>query len=134
MTAPAAKPFSRSSSRCWHRERWLPRPARRKQGRHQGLAGRRVAPIDKALGREHVAKQPGFISRENAHGADGAWLVIVHWRSVKHADASMASFEKAPAGAPFISKIETSTMSMQRYRESCPGADLEGWPASEPFQ
>jgi heme-degrading monooxygenase HmoA len=75
------------------------------------------APIDKAVGREHVAKQPGFISRESAHGADGTWLVIVHWRSVKDADASMASFEKAPAAAAFMAKIETSTMSMKRYQE-----------------
>lgn len=24
------------------------------------------------------AVQPGFVSRESAHGADGEWLVIVH--------------------------------------------------------
>lgn len=65
--------------------------------------------------REHVAKQPGFVSRESAHGADGEWLAIVHWRSTKDADASMASFEKAPAAAPFMSKIGASTMSMKRF-------------------
>jgi heme-degrading monooxygenase HmoA len=82
-----------------------------------GVSAAEFAPADKAVEREHVSKQPGFISRESAHGADGAWLVIVHWRSVKDADASMASFEKAPAAAPFMAKIETSTMRMTRYQE-----------------
>jgi heme-degrading monooxygenase HmoA len=80
-----------------------------------GVSAAEFAPIDKAVGRDHVAKQPGFVSRESAHGADGEWLVIVHWRSTKDADASMASFEKAPAAAPFMAKIEVSTMSMKRF-------------------
>lgn len=81
-----------------------------------GVAAAEFAAIDKAVEREHVAKQAGFVSRESAHGADGEWLVIVHWRSMKDADASMASFEKAPAAAQFMSKIEASTMSMKRYQ------------------
>lgn len=82
-----------------------------------GVAPAEFAPIDKAVEREHVAKQPGFVSRESAHGADGEWLVILHWRSAKDADASMATFEKAPAAAQFMSKIEASTMSMKRYQK-----------------
>lgn len=82
-----------------------------------GVAAADFAPIDKAVEREHVAKQPGFVSRESAHGTDGEWLVIVHWRSAKDADASMATFEKAPAAAPFMSKIEASTMRMKRYEK-----------------
>lgn len=82
-----------------------------------GVAAAEFAPIDKAVERDHVARQPGFVSRESAHGADGEWLVIVHWRSAKDADASMASFEKAPAAAPFMAKIEASTMSMKRYQK-----------------
>jgi hypothetical protein len=80
-----------------------------------GVSPAEFAPVDKAVEREHVAKQPGFVSRESAHGADGEWLVIVHWRSAKDADASMATFEKAPAAASFMSKIEASTMSMKRF-------------------
>ncbi|MBI3369439.1 MAG: hypothetical protein HY021_13640 [Burkholderiales bacterium] len=81
-----------------------------------GVSPAEFAPIDQAVEREHVARQPGFMSRESAHGVDGAWLVIVHWRSAKDADASMATFEKAPAAAPFMAKIEASTMSMKRYQ------------------
>lgn len=82
-----------------------------------GVAAAEFAPIDKAVEREHVARQPGFVSRESAHGADGEWLVIVHWRSVKDADASMASFEKASAAAQFMSSIQASTMRMTRYEK-----------------
>ena len=81
-----------------------------------GVAAAEFAPIDKAVEREHVAKQPGFVSRESAHGADGEWLVIVYWRSAKDADASMASFQEAPAAAQFMSRIKASTMGMKRYQ------------------
>jgi heme-degrading monooxygenase HmoA len=81
-----------------------------------GVSAAEFAPIDKAVERQHVARQPGFVARESAHGADGEWLVIVHWRSAKDADASMATFEKASAAAPFMAKIEASTMSMKRYQ------------------
>ena len=91
-----------------------------------GVAAAEFASIDKAVEREHVTRQPGFVSRESAHGADGEWLVIVHWRSAKDADASMAGFEKAPAAAPFMSKIEASTMTMRRYQRQHSGADPWG--------
>jgi hypothetical protein len=80
-----------------------------------GVSIAEFATVDKALERDHVSMQPGFISRESAHSAGGEWLVIVHWRSSKDADASMASFETAPAAAPFMSRIEASTMNMKRY-------------------
>lgn len=81
-----------------------------------GVTAAEFAPVDKAVEREHVARQPGFVSRESAHGPDGEWLVIVHWRSTQDADASMASFEKAPAAASFMSKIEAAAMHMKRYQ------------------
>jgi hypothetical protein len=82
-----------------------------------GVSATEFAPIDKAVEREHVARQPGFVSRESAHGAGGEWLVIVHWRTVKDAEASMASFEKAPAAASFMAKIDAATMTMKRYQK-----------------
>lgn len=82
-----------------------------------GVSSAEFAPIDKAVERDHVSKQPGFVARESAHSANGEWLVIVHWRSAKDADASMATFEKAPAAAPFMSKIEASTMTMKRFEK-----------------
>ncbi|MEM7306156.1 MAG: antibiotic biosynthesis monooxygenase [Planctomycetota bacterium] len=72
--------------------------------------------VDRAVELEHVARQPGFLARESAAGDDGRWLVIVHWRSVEDADASMASFGSAPATAEFLARIQTDTMEMTRYR------------------
>jgi hypothetical protein len=57
----------------------------------------------------------GFISRKSAAGDNGEWLVVVHWRSVADAEASMASFPSTPARAQSIAKIDDSTMSMKRY-------------------
>ena len=81
----------------------------------QGVTADEFRPLDKAVELQHVAKQPGFISRESAAGDDGEWLVIVHWRSVKDAEASMASFSSAPATKQFMSKIDANTMAMKRY-------------------
>lgn len=72
-------------------------------------------PVDRAIEVQHVSKQPGFISRESAAGENSEWLVIVHWRSVADAEASMSSFSTAPAATEFMSKIDASTMSMKRY-------------------
>lgn len=81
-----------------------------------GVSYAEFAPVDKAVGSEHVARQPGFISRESAAGKNGEWLVIVHWRSVADADASMASFSSAPAAQKFVSLIDPATMVMKRYQ------------------
>lgn len=72
-------------------------------------------PVDRLVEVQHVSKQPGFISRESAADENGEWLVIVHWKSVKDAEASMASFSSAPAARDFMSMIDTSTMTMRRY-------------------
>lgn len=80
-----------------------------------GVTASQFAPIDKAVADQHVSKQPGFISRESAAGKDGSWLVVVHWKSVKDADASMSSFSSAPAAQPFMSKLQADTMKMVRY-------------------
>jgi len=46
---------------------------------------------------------------------NGEGLVVVHWRSVADAEASMASFPSPPATAQSMAKIDASTMSMKRY-------------------
>lgn len=81
----------------------------------QGVTADEFRPLDKAVESQLVAKQPGFISRESAAGDNGEWLVVVHWRSVEDAEASMASFSGAPAAEQFMSKIDANTMSMKRY-------------------
>ncbi|WP_017220752.1 antibiotic biosynthesis monooxygenase family protein [Moritella dasanensis] len=82
---------------------------------NEGVSYTEFAAIDKAVEDQHVAKQPGFISRESAAGENGEWLVIVHWQSTEEADASMASFMSAPAAQQFVDNIDGSTMVMKRY-------------------
>ena len=81
----------------------------------EGVSVEAFRPLDEAVELQHVAKQPGFISRESAAGDEGDWLVIVHWRSATDADASMARFMSEPAAEQFMSKIDASSMSMKRY-------------------
>jgi heme-degrading monooxygenase HmoA len=81
----------------------------------QGVTYAEFQPLDQAVRVQHVANQPGFVSRESAAGEQGEWLVIVHWRSTADADASMAGFMSAPPAQAFLSKIDGATMSMKRY-------------------
>lgn len=80
-----------------------------------GVTAADFDPVNQAVARQHVSQQLGFISRETAMGEDGKWLVVVHWRSVADADASMASFMSAPAAQDFMTKLDASTMTMQRF-------------------
>ena len=62
----------------------------------------------------HVSKQPGFISRKTARNEEG-WLVIVEWKDIESAEASMKSFADAPATKGFIEVIDPKSMHMQRF-------------------
>lgn len=64
--------------------------------------------------RGSACQQPGFVSLETAVSGR-KWLVVVHWKSVDAAQASMDSFAKAPAAAKFMSMIDASSMTMTRY-------------------
>lgn len=80
-----------------------------------GTTAKQFAPIDHAMERDYISKQPGFITRESAAGDDGEWLVVNHWNSVKDADAAMANFASAPATRAFMSNLDAKTMINRRY-------------------
>ena len=81
----------------------------------KGVTPAAFAALDRAVEREHVARQPGFMRRESAVSDDGEWLVVVHWASARDADASMASFTQAAAAQPFLAGLDAATMTMRRY-------------------
>jgi hypothetical protein len=85
-----------------------------------GVTAAQFAPVDREIQTNYIAKRSGFLSRESAPGGDNSWLVIVHWRSVADADASMKSFSTAPAAAKFMSMIVPDSMVMTRYGWSAP--------------
>ena len=80
-----------------------------------GVSPAQFAPLDAAVERNHVSKQPGFVSRETGYTDQGEWLVVVHWESIDAAEGSMASFANAPAATDFMANLDASTMSMKRY-------------------
>ena len=82
-----------------------------------GISYAQFQKIDKAVEVQHVSRQSGFISRESAAGKEGSWLVIVHWKTVADAEASMKSFSAAPAAKTFMDSIEPASMTMTRYQK-----------------
>jgi glyoxylase-like metal-dependent hydrolase (beta-lactamase superfamily II) len=85
------------------------------------------APIDRAMERDYISKQPGFISREAAAGDERDWLVVNHWTSIKDADAAMANFFHAPATQAFLSKIDAKTMWNRRFVKLASAAGSLAW-------
>ncbi|MCZ7472244.1 MULTISPECIES: hypothetical protein [Rhizobium/Agrobacterium group] len=80
-----------------------------------GLSIEQFSTLDQTVEREHVALQPGFISRESAPGESGTWLVIVDWAPVADSEASMSSFSYAAAASAFMNAIKPDSMVMTRY-------------------
>lgn len=81
----------------------------------EGVSVEQFRALDHAVEREHVAWQPGFITRESAPGGNASWLVIVHWATGEHADASMSSFTGAPAASAFMNAVKPDSMVMTRF-------------------
>ena len=64
----------------------------------------------------YTSKQPGFISRESGYSEnDHEVLVIVRWKSMADADASMKKFMSDSSVKGFANMIDASTMKMVRY-------------------
>jgi N-acyl homoserine lactone hydrolase len=80
-----------------------------------GVTAAQFEPVDQEMQTNYMAKRSGFLSRESAPGSDNSWLVIVHWRSLADAEASMKSFSTAPATAAWMSMIVSDSMGMKRY-------------------
>ncbi len=67
------------------------------------------------VGEEYAALQDGFISRETGVDADGTWVIIVHWQTLEHSQASMAKFGQDPSVADFNEMIEPSSFTMSVF-------------------
>lgn len=61
-----------------------------------GVALSEFLAIDKDMERTFVVKQKGFKSREVAVSKEGEVFVIVHWASLKDAEAAAAAFMTHP--------------------------------------
>jgi NADPH:quinone reductase-like Zn-dependent oxidoreductase len=88
------------------------------------ILGRDVSGVVQAVGANVKHFKPGdrvlalssaTYAERSAPGSDNRWLVIVHWRSVADADASMKSFSTASGTAEWMSMIVPDSMVMTRY-------------------
>ena len=67
------------------------------------------------VGEEYAAKQAGFISRETGVDADGTWVIVVHWETLAHAQASMQKWATEASVDDFKEMIEPSSFRMGIY-------------------
>jgi len=82
-----------------------------------GVNVEEFAKLDFLVKNDYIALQPGYVSRESA-GDQEKWLVIVHWKSIEEAEASMNNFMTAAPAKDFMRKLDVSTMKMSRYISS----------------
>lgn len=71
---------------------------------------------DATIEKDFTSKQPGFLKRLSAVNDAGEYVVVVYWKSMAEAEASMGKFMKDQSVADYASMINGSTMSMNRYK------------------
>jgi hypothetical protein len=81
-----------------------------------GVTREQITAADARVGAEHIAQQPGFLSREVAYDEDHhSWLAIVRWATEADANASMRSFLGVAISSLLTDLIQAETMQMKRY-------------------
>ncbi len=70
---------------------------------------------DAQIENDFTSKQPGFIKRQSGVDEKGNYVVIVYWKSVANADASMNKFMGDASVADYAKMIDGPTMKMSRY-------------------
>ncbi len=64
---------------------------------------------------DFTSKQPGFIKRQSAVDDKGNYVVVVYWKNVADAAASMNKFMTDASVADYAKMIDGPTMKMSRY-------------------
>lgn len=64
----------------------------------------------------YLSKCKGFISRELLKAEDGAWLDVVHFRTMEDADAAAKNFPLSPSAREFEQAIDASSARMNRFK------------------
>ncbi|RMA64785.1 antibiotic biosynthesis monooxygenase family protein [Ulvibacter antarcticus] len=71
---------------------------------------------DQSTKREYTAKQPGFMKRMSGVSENGEYVVVVYWKTMANAEASMSKFMSDSSVADYMAMIDNSTMKMSRYK------------------
>ncbi len=64
---------------------------------------------------DFTSKQPGFIKRQSGINEKGEYLVVVFWKSLSDADASMNKFMGDASVADYAQMIDGNSMKMTRF-------------------
>ena len=62
-----------------------------------------------------TSKQPGFIKRQSGVDDKGNYVVVVYWKSLANAEASMNKFMSDASVADYAQMIDGPSMKMSRY-------------------
>ncbi|WP_253764271.1 nuclear transport factor 2 family protein [Flammeovirga sp. SJP92] len=73
------------------------------------------AALDAKVESDFTSKQKGFITRQSGVDDKGDYVVVVYWKSVADADASMSKFMGNTSVADYTQMIDAPTMKMSRY-------------------
>lgn len=71
--------------------------------------------LDAQVEADFTSKQPGFIKRQSGVDEKGKYVVLVYWKTIEDAKASMAKFMQDKAVADYASMIDGNSMKMGRY-------------------
>ena len=69
---------------------------------------------------DFTAKQAGFIKRQSAVDEKGNYAVIVYWKTMEDAEASMSKFMDNKSVVDYAQMIDGSSMKMSRYTMNKP--------------
>ena len=64
---------------------------------------------------DFTSKQPGFIKRQSGVDDKGNYVVLVYWKNLADADASMNKFMGDASVSNYAQMIDAPTMKMSRY-------------------
>lgn len=70
---------------------------------------------DEQVENDFTSKQTGFIKRQSGVDDKGNYVVVVYWKSMADADASMNKFMSDASVADYAKMIDGPTMKMTRY-------------------
>ncbi|WP_298485816.1 hypothetical protein [uncultured Maribacter sp.] len=71
--------------------------------------------LDAEIENTFTSKQPGYIRRQSGVDAQGKYVVLVYWKTIADAKASMDKFMKDASVTNYVSMIESESMKMSRY-------------------
>ena len=72
---------------------------------------------DRRVQQDFAYQQPGLLRRTTARGERGDWIVIDLWRSAADADACDARWEHDEVAQAFMSLLDRSSVSVERYQQ-----------------